>query len=204
MITPFTFKGKIGRAPYAAWSVAIFFSQYLSRLPPATLLKSDMVGLSHTASRSAEGRRQRGSRAGARCCLSADRGLGARCACLPAGRRCQCRRLDGSVCDCTIIQIPTILFLCVAPPSDGRPSSPTVVADVVHVGAGVRYGRAAVLGVSRRRRIDAGRRCLGHAGLRHLRLLVVFAHPVRDRHRVRLHRELQGRYRRAARPRGRS
>jgi uncharacterized membrane protein YhaH (DUF805 family) len=29
VITPFTFKGKIGRAPYAAWSVAIFLSQYL-------------------------------------------------------------------------------------------------------------------------------------------------------------------------------
>src|SRR5215470_5829949 len=29
MITPFTFKGKIGRAPYAAWSVALFLSQYL-------------------------------------------------------------------------------------------------------------------------------------------------------------------------------
>jgi uncharacterized membrane protein YhaH (DUF805 family) len=29
MFTPFTFKGRIGRAPYAAWSVAIFLSQYL-------------------------------------------------------------------------------------------------------------------------------------------------------------------------------
>jgi len=29
VITPFTFKGRIGRAPYAAWSVAIFLSQYL-------------------------------------------------------------------------------------------------------------------------------------------------------------------------------
>src|SRR5215467_4935639 len=29
MITPFTFKGKIGRVPYAAWSVALFLSQYL-------------------------------------------------------------------------------------------------------------------------------------------------------------------------------
>jgi uncharacterized membrane protein YhaH (DUF805 family) len=31
MITPFTFKGRIGRAPYAAWSVGIFLSQYLLR-----------------------------------------------------------------------------------------------------------------------------------------------------------------------------
>jgi uncharacterized membrane protein YhaH (DUF805 family) len=29
VITPFTFKGRIGRAPYAGWSVAIFLSQYL-------------------------------------------------------------------------------------------------------------------------------------------------------------------------------
>src|SRR5437899_1380499 len=29
MITPFTFKGRIGRAPYAAWSISIFLSQYL-------------------------------------------------------------------------------------------------------------------------------------------------------------------------------
>jgi uncharacterized membrane protein YhaH (DUF805 family) len=29
VITPLTFKGRIGRAPYAAWSIAIFASQYL-------------------------------------------------------------------------------------------------------------------------------------------------------------------------------
>src|SRR5215475_13546653 len=28
MITPFTFKGKIGRVSYAAWSIPIFLSQY--------------------------------------------------------------------------------------------------------------------------------------------------------------------------------
>jgi uncharacterized membrane protein YhaH (DUF805 family) len=29
VITPFTFEGRIGRAPYAAWSIALFASQYL-------------------------------------------------------------------------------------------------------------------------------------------------------------------------------
>src|SRR5215470_17683319 len=42
MITPFTFKGRIGRVPYAAWSVAIFLSQYLILLAAGNLLKSDV------------------------------------------------------------------------------------------------------------------------------------------------------------------
>jgi len=42
MITPFSFKGRIGRAPYAAWSVAIFLSQYLILLAAGNLLKSDV------------------------------------------------------------------------------------------------------------------------------------------------------------------
>ena len=41
MITPFTFKGKIGRVPYAAWSVTIFLSQYLILLVAGDLPKSD-------------------------------------------------------------------------------------------------------------------------------------------------------------------
>jgi len=37
VITPFTFKGRIGRAPYAAWSIVIFLSQYLIPLADGTL-----------------------------------------------------------------------------------------------------------------------------------------------------------------------
>lgn len=42
MITPFSFKGKIGRAPYAAWSVAIFLSQYLIPLAAGNLRSADI------------------------------------------------------------------------------------------------------------------------------------------------------------------
>jgi uncharacterized membrane protein YhaH (DUF805 family) len=41
VITPFTFKGRIGRAPYAAWSVAIFLSQYLIPLYTGQLRSLD-------------------------------------------------------------------------------------------------------------------------------------------------------------------
>ncbi len=42
MITPFTFKGRIRRTPYAAWSVAIFLSQYLIPLAAGNLRKLDV------------------------------------------------------------------------------------------------------------------------------------------------------------------
>jgi uncharacterized membrane protein YhaH (DUF805 family) len=42
VITPFTFKGRIGRAPYAAWSVAIFLSQYLIPLAAGRLRSADV------------------------------------------------------------------------------------------------------------------------------------------------------------------
>jgi len=57
MITPFTFKGKIGRAPYAAWSVAIFLSQYLIPLAAGNLRGADIWSylVPHRALRSASG-----------------------------------------------------------------------------------------------------------------------------------------------------
>ena len=42
MITPFTFKGRIGRAPYAAWSIAIFLSQDLIPLAAGNLSSADV------------------------------------------------------------------------------------------------------------------------------------------------------------------
>src|SRR5215475_6397843 len=42
MITPFTFKGKIGRLAYAAWSIPIFLSQYLIPLYSGQLRNLDV------------------------------------------------------------------------------------------------------------------------------------------------------------------
>ena len=85
MITPFTFKGKIGRAPYAAWSVTIFLSQYLIPLAAGNLLTSDMWGylIPHRALRGGGANADLVQALGA---VSADCRLGARCACLPAGQ----------------------------------------------------------------------------------------------------------------------
>jgi uncharacterized membrane protein YhaH (DUF805 family) len=41
MINPFSFKGRIGPAPYAAWAVAIFLSQFLIPLSLGKLLRAD-------------------------------------------------------------------------------------------------------------------------------------------------------------------
>jgi uncharacterized membrane protein YhaH (DUF805 family) len=128
VITPFTFKGKIGRAPYAAWSVTIFLSQYLIPLAAGNLLKSDMwvYLIPHRALRSVGANADLVQALGAAYLLIVAWALGAL-----AFRRANDANVGGWVAVFAItpiIQILTILVLCVAPPVTER-EPPAVVAD---------------------------------------------------------------------------
>jgi uncharacterized membrane protein YhaH (DUF805 family) len=120
MITPFMFKGKIGRAPYAAWSVAIFLSQYLVPLTAGDLLKSDMwvYLIPHRALRAVGANADLVQALGAAYLLIVAWALAAL-----AFRRANDANVGGWVAVFAItpvIQILTILVLCVAPPTTER------------------------------------------------------------------------------------
>jgi uncharacterized membrane protein YhaH (DUF805 family) len=119
MITPFTFKGKIGRAPYAAWSVAIFLSQYLVILAGASdiggILKADrwMLFVPHRALMTVGGNWDLLQTLGVAYLLLLAWALAAL-----AFRRAIDANVGGGIAAFAIapvIQIPAILYLCIAP-----------------------------------------------------------------------------------------
>jgi uncharacterized membrane protein YhaH (DUF805 family) len=120
MITPFMFKGKIGRAPYAAWSVAILLSQYLVPLTAGDLLKSDkwVYVIPHRALRAVGANADLVQALGAAYLLIVAWALAAL-----AFRRANDANVGGWVAVFAItpiIQILTILVLCIAPPMTER------------------------------------------------------------------------------------
>jgi uncharacterized membrane protein YhaH (DUF805 family) len=117
VITPFTFKGRIGRAPYAAWSVAIFLSQYLIPLYTGHL---DVLSylIPHRALRAVSGSVDFVPVLGAAYLLIVAWVLAAL-----ALRRANDANLGGWVAAFAItpvVQIPVILVLCFAPSGPHR------------------------------------------------------------------------------------
>src|SRR5215470_8944125 len=122
MITPFTFKGRIGRVPYAAWSVAIFLSQYLILLAAGNLLKSDVWSylVPHRALQIVGGNADLVQTLGVAYLLIVAWALAAL-----AFRRADDANIGGWVAVFAmipVIQILVILVLCFAPSSPARAS----------------------------------------------------------------------------------
>src|SRR5262245_58231149 len=120
MITPFTFKGKIGRAPYAAWSGAIFLSQFLVVLAGAgdggALLKANrwILFVPHRALMTVNGPWDLPQMLGLAYLLLLAWALAAL-----AFRRAVDANVGGGIAAFAIapvLQIPAILFLCFTPP----------------------------------------------------------------------------------------
>jgi len=119
MITPFTFKGRIGRAPYAAWSVALFLSQYLVVLAGAgdggALLKANwwIILVPHRALITISGPWGLPQMLGLAYLLLLAWALAA----LAFRRAVDANVVDGTApfVIAPVIQIPAILFLCFAP-----------------------------------------------------------------------------------------
>jgi uncharacterized membrane protein YhaH (DUF805 family) len=118
VITPFTFKGRIGRAPYAAWSVAIFLSQYLIPLYAGQLQDLNALGylIPHRALPAVGG--------GAVSALGAAYLLIAAWALAALAFRRANDANDGAWAAAfaitPIVQIPVILALCLAPSRPAR------------------------------------------------------------------------------------
>jgi uncharacterized membrane protein YhaH (DUF805 family) len=120
VITPFTFKGRIGRAPYAAWSVAIFLSQYLVPLYTGQLRNLDawVYLIPHRALLAVGGGADLARALGAAYLLIAAWALAAL-----AFRRANDANDGGwaaAFAITPIIQILVILALCFAPPQPDR------------------------------------------------------------------------------------
>src|SRR5262245_11351470 len=120
MITPFTFKGRIGRAPYAAWSVAIFLSLDLVPLAAGNLADGNIGTylIPSRALRSVSGPLQP---IGAAYLLIVAWPLTAL-----AFRRANDADVGGSIAAfaiAPILQILVIPFLCIAPPVSQREPS---------------------------------------------------------------------------------
>jgi len=120
VITPFTFKGKIGRAPYAAWSVAIFLSQYLIPLYAGQLRKQDVWSylIPHRALYAVGGNTDLMQALGAAYLLIVAWALAAL-----AFRRANDANVGGWIAAFAItpvIQILAVLALCVAPSEPDR------------------------------------------------------------------------------------
>jgi len=131
VITPFTFKGRIARAPYAAWSVALFLSQYLVVLAGpgdgGAFLQANRLVLfmPHRALMTINGPWGLPQMLGLAYLLLLAWALVAL-----AFRRAVDANVSGGTAAfviAPIIQIPAILFLCLAP-SGGAPETPTIAA----------------------------------------------------------------------------
>ncbi len=115
MITPFTFKGRIGRAPYAAWSVAIFLSQYLIPFAAGKLERADVWSylVPYRLLPTVGGSQYLVHALVAACLLIVAWALAAL-----AFRRANDANVGGWIATfamAPVIQIPFILFLCFAP-----------------------------------------------------------------------------------------
>jgi uncharacterized membrane protein YhaH (DUF805 family) len=120
VITPFTFKGKIGRASYAAWSIAIFLSQYLIPLYAGQLRNLDVLSyfISHRALQAVGGGAGLLPALGAAYLLIAAWALAAL-----AFRRANDANNGAwaaAFAITPIVQIPVILALCFAPSQPDR------------------------------------------------------------------------------------
>jgi uncharacterized membrane protein YhaH (DUF805 family) len=120
VITPFTFEGKIGRAPYAAWSLVMFLSQYLVILGGASngagVLKVDrwILFVPHRALMTVGGNWDLLQILEVAYLLLLAWALAAL-----AFRRAIDAGVGGGIAAFAIapvIQIPAILYLCIAPP----------------------------------------------------------------------------------------
>jgi uncharacterized membrane protein YhaH (DUF805 family) len=145
VITPFTFKGKIARAPYAAWSVTIVLSQYLIPLYAGQLRKLDGLSylLPYRTLQTVSGSADLVVVLGVPYLLIVAWALAAL-----AFRRANDANVGGWIAAFAItpvIQIPMILALCFAPSEPDRdlvrcfaPSEPEPRTTVTHVGTSQR------------------------------------------------------------------